>query len=669
MKFTKRLCLTSLCVAATCSINVKALSGADKIDIRLVNLLSNYGFEEGSDLAPVDWNFVNAHESAKGSWPEKDGVNGGKCLKIESLTGLSYGWWKTAYSIILEPGKTYVVGGMRRGDKASVKVQGFPVIFDSKNGKYERSIDKPFSTEHRLEASKDWQAFETTFSAPASGSPIWAEIMLQCGDSKKQAYFDDVYLAGDTLKLIEPEVPQLLTPSASLNLTVAACDYRSVPIRDVSGWNIYADNIKLDIESSEFDAASLLWKLKVKTPEKTGTYSLKIEIDKKKNFPNTILKPKFLSVNQGENKFFAFAVFSDTHIYSNSDDNPQNKLFLNVISAINGLSPLFTIGTGDLRGISSGYDDARIKYMCDSYRRLASLIKSPVYNIGGNHDFDKTDSSSQCRWYFSRYMGFPLHFSFDVANFHFVGIDANTVGIYGNDHLGSFHLPGQREWLEKDLSDAASKGKFTVLFFHETLYEGAQFLQDENKKALEDIIFKNDVRLVLEGHNHHNWIYAKRNPLKQGDSKLKEINANPDKDAINADICAYYEEPLFTVFEQTTTASAFLIREAKYFGFRYFVVRDGKIIYDDSIPESFKVLMNEDKTDGKAIEISTGPEKPLKQLPFKITMSPGKYKISVDGADVPFTEVANGDRIELWIFIDMKPGEKKKIEVLRELQK
>ena len=117
------------------------------------------------------------------------------------------------------------------------------------------------------------------------------------------------------------------------------------------------------------------------------------------------------------------------------------------------------------------------------------------------------------------------------------------------------------------------------------------------------------------------------------------------------------------MFEQTTTASAFLIREAKYFGFRYFVVRDGKIIYDDSIPESFKVVTNEDSADRKVIGISTGPEKPLKQLPFKITMSPGKYKIKVDGTDTPFIEVANGDSVELWIFIDMKPGEKKKIEV------
>lgn len=650
-------------MVATCSIGIKALSAADNVDIRLVNMLSNYGFEEGSDLAPVDWTLVNVHESVRGSWPEKEGINGGRCLKIESLTGLSYGWWKTVYSIILEPGRTYAVGGMHRGDNVSVKIQGFPVNFDSKNGKYERSIEKFFSIENKLEASKEWKAFEHTFSSPASGTPIWAEIMLQCGDSNKQAFFDDVYLTGDTFKLIEPEVPQILKPSSNMNLSIAACDYKSLPIKDISGWNVYADNIKLDIASSKFDQTSLLWKIEIKAPEKVGTYALKIETDKRKNFPNVILKPKFLSVNQGESKFFAFAVFADPHTYSNSDDNPQNKLFLNVISAINGLDPLFTIGAGDLRGISSGYDDARIKYMCDAYRRFASLIKSPVYNVGGNHDFDKTDVGVQSRWYFSKYLGYPLNFSFDVANFHFAGIDTNTVGIYGNDHLGSFHLPGQQQWLEKDLAAANSKGKFIALFFHETLYEGAQFLQDEKKKALEDIIFKNNVRLVLEGHNHHNWIYAKRNPLKQGDSQLKEINANPDKDAINADICAYYADPLFTVFEQTTTASAFLIREAKYFGFRYFVVRDGKIIYDDSIPESFKVVMVEDKADSKILEISTGQEKPLKQLPFKVAMAPGKYKVKIDGTDVSFNEVVNGDRIELWLSLDMKPGDKKKIEV------
>ena len=665
MNLLKRISLTALCIAAVFNCSSNQLYAAAKIDINLVNMLSNSGFEEGSDMTPVDWNFVNVHESVKGSWPEKEGISGGKCLKLESLTGLSYGWWKTAYSIILEPGKSYTVGGMHKGDNASVKIQGFSVNFDSRTGKYERNIEKFFSVEKKLKASKDWNAFENTFSIPAWDSPVWIEIMLQCGDNNKQALFDDIYLLGDTFKIIKPEVPQIVKPSTNFNLQIAVCNNKAVPVKDISGWNVYAGDIKLDIISCKLNESSALWELVVKTPDKTGTYALKIEINKKNNRPSIITKPKFLVVNQSAGKFFSFAVFSDPHIFSNSNDNPQNKLFLNVISAINGLDPLFTIGTGDLRGISSGYDDPRIKYMCDSYKRLISLINSPVYNVGGNHDFDKTDSGSQCRWYFSQYMGFPLYFSFDVENFHFVGIDTNTAGIYGKDHLGSFHLPGQQQWLEKDLADAVSKEKFNVLFFHETLYEGAQFLNDQEKKTLEDIIFRNNVRLVLEGHNHHNWIYAKRNPLKSGSSQLNEINLNPDKEVTGADICAYYADPLFTVFEQTTTASAFLIREAKYFGFRYFVVHDGKIIFDDSIPESFKIKTISDNADSKVIEISTGPEKPLKHLPFKITMEAGKYRVKIAGIETAAAEVANGDKLDLWIFTDLNTNENKKIEVFK----
>lgn len=665
MNLIKFSWLTIFCVVVAYSTNIN-VNGAEKVDINLVNMLSNSGVEEGSALAPVDWEFVNVHESVKGTWPEKEGYNGSKCLKLESLTGLSYGWWKTAAFIILEPGRNYTIGGMHRGDNASAKVQGFSVVYDAKSGKYERNIEKFFSTEKRISASKDWQKFENTFSTPDWKSPVWVEIMLQCGDNRKQALFDDVYLIGETFKLISPAVTQVVPPGGNLALKIAVCNKEAKPVKEISGWRAFADKTKLDITSINFDESSGLWNLNIKTPEKSGVYTLKIETDRNKNLPDTILKPKFLVVNQAENKFFAFAVFSDPHISAYSEDTQNNKLFLQVVAAVNGLDPLFVIGTGDLRGISSGFDDARIKYMCDSYKHFAAMFNAPVYNIGGNHDFDKTSSGVQSRWYFAKYMGYPLYFSFDVANFHFVGIDTNTNGSYGNDHLGSFNLPGQQEWLEQDLAQATSNGKFIVLFFHESLYEGAQFKQDENKKALENVIYKNNVKLVLEGHNHHNWIYAKKNPLKEGLSELKEINLNPDKDPTDIDVCKYYNDPLFTVFEQTATASAFLIREAKYFAFRYLVVRDGKIIFDDAIPISFKVNRSEDTPGAIKIDIAAGPEKPLKNLPLKIAVSPGKYKVIVNGTEARFDEILNGDKLELWVILNLKPNDNVKIEAIKQ---
>ena len=46
-------------------------------------------------------------------------------------------------------------------------------------------------------------------------------------------------------------------------------------------------------------------------------------------------------------------------------------------------------------------------------------------------------------------------------------------------------------------------------------------------------------------------------------------------------------------------------------------------------------------------------------------MESGKYRIKVAGIETASTEVANGERIELWIFIDLNTDEKKKIEVFK----
>jgi len=60
---------------------------------------------------------------------------------------------------------------------------------------------------------------------------------------------------------------------------------------------------------------------------------------------------------------FSFAVFSDPHIFSNADDTPRTKLFLRVVAAINGLDPLFTLGTGDLRDIVSPARDVDLDFL------------------------------------------------------------------------------------------------------------------------------------------------------------------------------------------------------------------------------------------------------------------------------------------------------------------
>ncbi len=650
-------------------IGVELNSAEKKVDCELINLLSNYGFEEGSALSPVDWKFVNVHEATTGKWSDNEGVNGSKCLIIKPQTGLSYGYWQTVYRIPLEASNTYTIGGCHKGSEARIIIKGAAVKYDPQNNVCSRSISPEFSRQYKITESANWKKFAKTFSVPNKfkDKKLWIEIKLM-GAGKSLIRFDNIYLIGKAIKLVSPKVPRIVAPAKSIDLELIACDGAGNPVTDIDGWIVRAGNTELKVLSKKFDKNNSQWKVRVKAPEKTGLYDLIIKPvfkgKRKDSFPYEIEKLKFVEVADNV-KFFAFAVFSDPHIYSYRKDNKRNRKFLHILTTINNLNPLFALGLGDSCGISNGYDDARVKSMYDGYARIVSTLNCPLYNIAGNHDVDKDDRGVQSRWYYTHYMKYPLYYSFDVANFHFAGIDTNTVGIWKNDHRGSFNLPGQAEWLEKDLSAARKNRKIIVLFFHEPLY-GSPYIRDDKWKFLTELIYKNNVKLALEGHSHQNWIITKKNANAKSGDDLQEISVNPDKTGNMTDYIKYLNNPSLTVFEQTTTCSAFISRSSatKYFGFRYIVVKDGKFIFDDSIPESFSIKKLEDSSRAQEIEIVSGPEKSFKQFPLKFDMPPGKYKVLVNNKESKYMSVPGKQHNKLWVFVDIPKKSKTTIKAI-----
>ncbi len=104
-------------------------------------------------------------------------------------------------------------------------------------------------------------------------------------------------------------------------------------------------------------------------------------------------------------------------------------------------------------------------------------------------------------------------YSFDYSNAHFVILDSQY------DEESQFDpdiLTKQAEWLDKDLSSAATKWKY--VFFHKPPYVPKNFRSNKLvKKVFCPVIEKNNVNVVFNGHDH---VLKRTFPIK--DEKVAE---------------------------------------------------------------------------------------------------------------------------------------------------
>lgn len=140
-----------------------------------------------------------------------------------------------------------------------------------------------------------------------------------------------------------------------------------------------------------------------------------------------------------------------------------------------------------------------------------TMARGPTFPALGNHDIE----SEAGRWlleYFHLPRNGPnglkeRHYSFDYANVHVTVIDSNLF--VGNDP-DELLINTTADWLEDDL--AATEQPWKVVVLHHAFHAspGSRGTEPRLKSVLEDILERNGVQLVFQGHNH--W-YERSNPV------------------------------------------------------------------------------------------------------------------------------------------------------------
>ncbi len=201
------------------------------------------------------------------------------------------------------------------------------------------------------------------------------------------------------------------------------------------------------------------------------------------NFPHYKIKEK--------SRFFIIQV-SDLHITFSDVCYEEVAEF---IKETNKLSPDFVIATGDLvMDANPLKSDEEVEKYYKLYIHLMKNIKSPLFNLPGNHEHPWQISSSSPLYNKGAYKHFfgPLYYSFDYSGWHFVMLEA-TIG----EKVRSGFDDEELSWLEKDLS--LSKDKPTIIFTHQPPFECQNFL-----RFLGIISNNPQVKVVFSGHEHAN---------------------------------------------------------------------------------------------------------------------------------------------------------------------
>ncbi|PKM98290.1 MAG: hypothetical protein CVU79_04070 [Elusimicrobia bacterium HGW-Elusimicrobia-3] len=214
---------------------------------------------------------------------------------------------------------------------------------------------------------------------------------------------------------------------------------------------------------------------------------------------------------RGEDKpYFNFLAFGD------SGSGSEEQLALAAQMA--RFSPDFVLHTGDV--LSEGLEEMADEEYFQPYAPL--LARAPFFLALGNHDYGRDLKTPAGRGFlranFTPFHSTPLtgmpphYYFFDVAHARFFVLDTNDF--YGAK-FAPVLTPGSKQykWLERFLYKSADKTwKFVVV--HEPLYStGAHGPTEQLVAALEPLLHKYKVDLVLQGHDHN---YERTHPVKEG---------------------------------------------------------------------------------------------------------------------------------------------------------
>lgn len=607
------------------AVNVSAAPDAPAPH-KAANWISNPSFEEGEDNDPVDWVYFLQHEKTTGLADQNAARSGKRGASFQGGGGLSYGRWVTPYRIPLEPGQKYRVSFWYRGKGADVYLDTHAAQV-SDTGKLTIDLAKSRKIPvAKPEPAEEWTFVEKEITAP--GSPSWAQLCLG-GNGRDFCAFDDIHFERPGLTLLEPRWAQVVPAGSEVVLTVSAPELREAAA-DAVTWK---SGDGATIKDSRNNAEDGTWTL---TMIPTASSDLQFEaVVAGKTLPLEV--PKYFRVfPAGSERLFTFAAITDAHFYRKGE-NERNEKFAKAVASLNALDPLFVISLGDQMDIHSGFRDEQKKWIAEAVREQLGLLDMPVFTIAGNHEIDRTYEGSGTRWYQEKYLGQPRYWSFEVGDNLFVGIDVSTPGVATREHGASFIDPDQDAWLDKLL--AQPRKVPVILAGHISPFGEWTPLSDLDRFL--SLLLGRKVGVYLSGHTHYTMDHAVAN------GQTASPWPKPVKLESPAQTAASLADPQQTVLLTTTSVCAFAMGDTKMNGYRYVLMKDGQVAWQDVLPLSLSVQRTEPQPGNVKFTVTNGSEKAVTGLPLTVTLPGKKFTATVDGAPVDLVRQSAGPAGEI----------------------
>jgi UDP-2,3-diacylglucosamine pyrophosphatase LpxH len=204
---------------------------------------------------------------------------------------------------------------------------------------------------------------------------------------------------------------------------------------------------------------------------------------------------------------FRFAVIGDTRPASD-DSSEFPKIFSSMLANVDEMKAVFLINVGDLVAVKWRKDRDELKRNMeaafDSYLALFKDIKTPVYNIPGNHDcFDRISREAYAAkiskdFYRSIWCGNCLFILLDTEE----KVEANKASL----------AKKQEEWLKREL-EAGAKARAIFVFMHRPIFTDGPHknssMNEATRDKLSSLFEKYGVTAVFAGHEHYFAAYNK----------------------------------------------------------------------------------------------------------------------------------------------------------------
>jgi len=197
-------------------------------------------------------------------------------------------------------------------------------------------------------------------------------------------------------------------------------------------------------------------------------------------------------------------------VFGDSGDGSNNQLAVTLQMVTE--HPNFVVHVGDIAYQSGTYNEFTANYF-EYYYTL--MRRACFFTIAGNHEYITQYSAPYLALHAPPTDTVPAldrgkYYSFDWADIHFVGLDANLLDPYFADAQARMLA-----WFDNDLANTRATWK--IVFWHQTPYPIFHHIDDPidiaSRALFVPILERHGVQLVLAGHEHN---YQRSKPMRGG---------------------------------------------------------------------------------------------------------------------------------------------------------